>query len=286
MNNVPNITLNNGVRMPILGLGVYQIDDLKVCERTVTDALQLGYRLIDTAAVYENESAVGAAIRQSGLPREEVFVTSKLWVQDFGYEKALRGFEQSLRNLGLDYLDLYLLHKPYGDYYGAWRALEKLYREGRIRAIGVTSFWNERLADLCHFNEVTPALNQVETNVWWQQWPAQELMQRMGICHQTWAPFAEGFNDVFHHPLLTQIALKHQKTVAQVMLRFFIQRGIAVIPKTVHRERLAENIDIFDFELDAEDMAQIRTLDHGHSLLSDDMDVNEALSMIEYEFHD
>ena len=281
---VPSITLNNGVEMPVLGLGVYQIDDLNICKRTVSDALDLGYRLIDTAAVYENESAVGAAIRSSSVRREDIFVTSKLWVQDFGYERALRGFERSLDKLGLDYIDLYLLHKPYGDYYGAWRALEKLYKEGRVRAIGVTSFWNERLADLCHFNEVTPALNQVETNVWWQQWPAEEFMKKMGICHQTWAPFAEGFGDVFHNPLLERIALKHSRTTAQVMLRFFLQCGIAVIPKTVHRERLAENIDVFGFSLDEEDMKAIRTLDNGRSLLSDDMDVDEALSMIEYTF--
>ena len=278
------VKLNNGVEMPILGLGVYQIDDLKVCEQTVSDALEVGYRLIDTAAVYENECAVGAAIRKSGIPREEIFVTSKLWCQDFGYEAALKGFERSLEQLGMDYIDLYLLHKPYNDYYGAWRALEKLYKEGRIRAIGVTSFWNERLADLCHFNEITPALNQVETNIWWQQWPAQEFMKKMGIQHQTWAPFAEGFNDIFNQPLVCQIAEKHHKTSAQVMLRFFIQRGIAVIPKTVHKERMIENINVFDFQLDADDMAQLRTLDNGHSLISDDMDVNEALSMIEYTF--
>ena len=278
------ITLNNGVEMPILGLGVYQIDDLAVCQQTVSDALEVGYRLVDTAAVYENEVAVGAAIKESGIKREELFIQSRLWIQDFGYDAALKGFDKSMQKLGLDYIDLYMLHKPYNDYYGAWRALERLYKEGRIRAIGVTSFWNERLADFCHFNEIIPAVNQVETNVWWQQWPANEYMKSKGIQHQTWAPFAEGFQDVFTNETLQKIAAKHGKTTAQVMLRFFIERGISVIPKTTHKERLIENFNVFDFSLYDEDMAQIKTLDYGYSILSDDHDLNEALGMIEYTF--
>lgn len=281
-----NIKLNNGVEMPILGTGVYQIDDLKECERTVTDAFEIGYRLIDTAAVYGNEKAVGAAIKSSGLKRDEIFITSKLWVQDFGYDQALKGFETSIKNLGVDYIDLYMLHKPYNDYYGAWKALERLYHEGLIRAIGVTSFWNERLADFCHFNEIKPAVNQVETNVWWQQWEASEYMKAIGVQHQTWAPFAEGYGDVFNNPVLKAIADKHEKTVAQIMVRWFIERGISVIPKSVHKERLAENFNVFDFTLEPEEMAKIRTLDNGKSLLSNDMDLNEALGMIELKIHD
>lgn len=280
------LLLNNGVEMPILGLGVYQIDDLSVCQQTVSDALEIGYRLIDTAAVYENEPAVGAAIKESGIKREDIFVTSKLWIQDFGYDEALKGFDRSLAALGLDYIDLYMLHKPYNDYYGAWRALERLYEEGRIRAIGVTSFWNERLADFCHFQRIKPAVNQVETNVWHQQWPAQAYMKEIGVQHQTWAPLAEGFNDVFNNPLLRQIGQRYDKSAAQVIIRWFIQRGISVIPKTVHKQRLKENFNVFDFSLDQDDMDRIRTLDYGRSILSDDMDVNEAMTMIPYRFHD
>lgn len=281
-----DLVLNNGVKMPVLGMGVYQIDDLKECERCVSDGLEIGYRLIDTAAVYGNEVAVGAAVRRSGIPREELFITSKLWVQDFGYEAALKGFETSMRKLGLDYVDMYLLHKPYNDYYGAWRALEKLYREGRIRAIGITSFWNERLADFCYHNEITPALNQIETNVWWQQWQAESFMRSLGVQPQTWAPFAQGFGGVFSNPVLKSIGDKYGKTPAQVMVRWFIERDFAVIPKSVHKERLAENFDVFDFSLDESDMKLIRTLDKGKSLLSDEMDVNEAMGMIETKIHD
>lgn len=272
-----HISLYNGVQLPILGYGVYQIDDLKEAERCVSDALAVGYRLIDTAAAYSNEEAVGAAIAKSGIKREEIFVTTKLWVQDYGYEPALKAFDVSMKKLGLDYLDLYLMHKPYGDYYGAWRALEKLYKEGRIRAIGVTSFWNERLADLFNCNEVKPTVNQIETNVWRQQTAANEFMALHKIAHQAWAPFAEGKNDVFNAPILKIIAKKHGKTTAQVMLRWAIQRGISVIPKTTSKARMAQNFDVFDFVLDQDDMVAIKSLDTGKSPIYDETSPDIAL---------
>ena len=247
------VTLNNGIKMPKLGYGVYQTAPNDT-ERAVSDALEIGYRLIDTAAAYDNEQGVGAAIRQSGIPREDLFVTTKLWVQDHGYDNTLRAFDTSMKKLGLDYLDLYLIHKPYGDYYGAWRAMEKLYKEGRIRAIGVTSFWNERLADLANMNEVKPAVNQIETNVWDQKCSEDAFMKEIGIQHEAWAPFAEGNNDVFRTPLLQKIGEKYGKTVGQVMLRWLLQRDIAVIPKSVRKERMQENFDVFDFELTPADM--------------------------------
>ena len=273
------VTLNNGVKMPVIGFGVFQIPDLKQTEQAVSDALEVGYRMIDTASSYMNEEAVGAAIRNSGIAREDLFVTTKLWVQDYGYDNALKAFDVSMKKLGLDVLDLYLLHKPYGDYYGAWRALEQLYKEGRIRAIGVTSFWNERLGDLFNCNEVKPAVNQIETNVWLQQWSSGEFMAEHGIQHEAWAPFAEGNNDVFNTPLLKEIAAKHGKTTGQVMLRWLIQRNVVVIPKSVRKERMAENLNIFDFTLDAEDMEKIRSLDTGKSTIYDEMDPNMALSI-------
>ena len=280
------VTLNNGVKMPVIGFGVFQIPDLKQTEQAVSDALEVGYRMIDTAASYMNEEAVGAAIRNSGIAREDLFVTTKLWVQDYGYDNALKAFDVSMKKLGLDVLDLYLLHKPYGDYYGAWRALERLYKEGRIRAIGVTSFWNERLGDLFNCNEVKPAVNQIETNVWLQQWSSGEFMAEHGIQHEAWAPFAEGNNDVFNTPLLKEIAAKHGKTTGQVMLRWLIQRNVVVIPKSVRKERMAENLDIFDFTLDAEDMAKIRNLDTGKSTIYDEMDPNMALSIGQVKIHE
>lgn len=284
--DIPTVTIAEGVRLPLIGVGVYQIDDPKMCRQVVSTALELGYRMVDTAAVYGNEAAVGAAIREAALPREQLFIQSKLWVQDFGYDAALRGFESSMSALGLDYIDLYMLHKPYNDYYGAWRALARLHREGRIRAIGVTSFWPERLADFCHFQDLQPAVNQVETNVWHQQWTASVHMQALGVHHQAWAPFAEGIHDVFHNVTLAHIAARHHKTVAQVMVRWLLQRGVSVVPKSVHADRLAENIDVFDFSLDDSDMALIRTLDQGRSLLSDDMDLDEATGMITLKIHD
>ena len=280
------VTLNNGVKMPKIGFGVFQIPDLKQTEQAVSDALEVGYRMIDTASSYMNEEAVGAAIRNSGIAREDLFVTTKLWVQDYGYDNALKAFDVSMKKLGLDVLDLYLLHKPYGDYYGAWRALERLYKEGRIRAIGVTSFWNERLGDLFNCNEVKPAVNQIETNVWLQQWSSGEFMAEHGIQHEAWAPFAEGNNDVFNVPLLKEIANKYGKTTGQVMLRWLIQRNVVVIPKSVRKERMAENLNIFDFTLDAEDMEKIRSLDTGKSTIYDEMDPNMALSIGQVKIHE
>lgn len=279
------VTLNNGIKMPKLGYGVYQTVPNDT-ERAVSDALEIGYRLIDTAAAYDNEQGVGAAIRQSGIPREDLFVTTKLWVQDHGYDNTLRAFDTSMKKLGLDYLDLYLIHKPYGDYYGAWRAMEKLYKEGRIRAIGVTSFWNERLADLANMNEVKPAVNQIETNVWDQKWSEDAFMKEIGIQHEAWAPFAEGNNDVFRTPLLQKIGEKYGKTVGQVMLRWLLQRDIAVIPKSVRKERMQENFDVFDFELTPADMEAIRTLDTGKSTIYDEMDPHVAMTIGQVKIHD
>ena len=279
------VTLNNGVKMPQIGYGVYQMPPVET-ERAVNDALSAGYRLIDTAAAYMNEEGVGAAIKKSGIAREELFVTTKLWVQDHGYDNTLKAIETSMKKLGLDYLDLYLIHKPYGNYYGAWRAMERLYKEGRIRAIGVTSFWNERLADLFNCNEVKPAVNQIETNVWHQQWAAGDFMKKYGIPHEAWAPFAEGNNDVFHNEVLQSIADKHGRTVGQVMLRWLIERGVVVIPKSAHKERMEENIKVFDFALDADDMEKIRTLDTKKSTIYDEMDPEMALAIGRHTIHD
>ena len=286
MQSIPYVTLNNGVKMPMIGFGVFQVPERRQAQQAISDALEAGYRMIDTAASYMNEEAVGAAIRASGIPRDEIFVTSKLWVQDYGYDQALRGFDASMKKLGLDVLDLYLLHKPYNDYYGAWRALERLYREGRIRAIGVTSFWNERLADLFNCNEVKPAVNQIETNVWFQQWKSGEFMASQGIQHEAWAPFAEGNQHIFTNPVLLGIAEKHGKTTGQVMLRWLIQRNVVVIPKTVRRERMAENLNIFDFALDEQDMEAIRSLDTGRSTIYDEMDPNMALGIGQVKIHE
>lgn len=270
------VVLNNGVKMPAIGFGVYQIPDQKQCEQAVSDALEVGYRSIDTAEAYGNEVAVGNAIKNSGIKREDIFVTTKVFVNHVSEEGTLKAFDASLKRLGLDYLDLYLIHKPYNDYYGAWRAMERLYKEGRIRAIGVTSFWNERLQDLFLHNEIKPQVNQIETNVWYQQKEANAFMKKEGIQHEAWAPFAEGNNDVFHNPLLESIAKKHGKTVGQTMLRWLNQRNVVVIPKSVHKERMAENLNIFDFELDDDDMSKIATLDTGKSTIYDDQDLATA----------
>ncbi len=280
------ITLNNGVKMPPIGYGVFRMTDPDECEQAVVNAIQSGYRLIDTAAAYGNEEAVGRAIRRCGVKREDLFVTTKLWITDTSYEGAKRGFERSMKKLGLDYLDLYLIHKPYGDYYGAWRAMEKLYKEGRIRAIGVTSFWNERLADLANMNEVKPAVNQIETNVWNQKWSEEAFMKEIGIQHQAWAPFAEGNNDIFRTPLIQKIAETYGKTVGQVMLRWLLQRDIVAIPKSVRKERMQENFDIFDFELTSKDMEALRTLDTGKSTIYDEMDPHVAMNIGKVTFHD
>lgn len=261
-----NVKLNNGVEMPILGFGVYQIHDLDLCEQSVFDAIGAGYRSIDTAAAYANEEAVGKAIKRSGIAREELFVTSKLWLTDAGYDKAKKAFEASLQRLQLDYLDLYLIHQPFNDYYGAWRAMEELYKEGRIRAIGVSNFMPDRLADLILFNEIVPAVNQVETNPFNQQIEAEAFMQSKGVQIESWAPFAEGKNNLFENETLKSIASKYRKSIAQVVLRWLIQRNVVVIPKSTHKERIIENFDIFDFELSEEDMKMIAALDTKTSL--------------------
>lgn len=265
------LKLNNGVEMPVLGFGVYQIEPGKV-EDVVLNALQTGYRLIDTAAVYENEAGVGRALQKSGIPREELFITTKVWVQDSGYEKTKKAFERSLQKLQLDYLDLYLIHQPFGDTYGTWRAMEELYREGRIRAIGVSNFYPDRLLDLILHNEVVPAVNQVETHPFFQQVEAQKLMEANKVQIESWGPFAEGKNDIFSNPLLKSIAKKHNKTIAQVVLRWMVQRRIIVIPKSVRKERMAENIQIFDFELTAAEMAAVKNLDTPQSSFFDHRD--------------
>ncbi|WP_055106839.1 aldo/keto reductase [Paenibacillus ihumii] len=260
------VTLNNGVKMPIIGFGVYQVPDAEECENAVYEALMAGYRLIDTAAGYLNEEAVGRAIKRSGVPREELFITTKLWVQDAGYESTKLAFAKSLKKLQLDYLDLYLIHQPFGDYYGAWRAMEDLYREGKIKAIGVSNFLPDRLMDLIVHNEIVPAVNQIETHPFYHQVESAAFMQEQGVQHQSWAPFAEGRGNMFGNEVLISIAEKHNKSVAQVVLRWLVQRGIVVIPKSVRKERIVENFDIFDFELRADDIEQISALDTRESL--------------------
>ncbi|MCL6548200.1 MAG: aldo/keto reductase [Alicyclobacillus sp.] len=260
------VTLNNGVRMPILGFGTYQITDLELCERSVLHAIHVGYRLMDTAASYQNEQAVGEAIRKSGVPREELFVTTKLWVEHAGYESTLQAFQRSLDRLQLDYVDLYLIHQPFGDIYGAWRAMQELYKAGKVRAIGVSNFAPDRLIDLITHHEITPAVNQVETHPFCQQLEAHNIMREYGVQIESWGPFAEGRNGLFENPVLAEIGRRHGKSVAQVVLRWLIQRGVVVIPKSVRPERIEENFAVFDFELSGEEMAQIRGLDTGKSL--------------------
>src|SRR5512138_2696952 len=266
------VVLNNGVEMPILGFGVFQVRDAEECERSVYEAIQTGYRLIDTAASYLNEEAVGKAIRRSGVAREELFVTTKLWIQDAGYERTKKAFEKSLQRLQLDTLDLYLIHQPLGDVYGAWRAMEDLYREGRIRAIGVSNFPPDRIMDLIIHNEVTPAVNQIETHPFNQQIETQKFLQENNVQIESWGPFAEGKNNIFQNELLLSIAGKHKKTVAQVILRWLTQREVVVIPKSVRKERIIENFEVFNFELSAEDMDSIATLDTKASLFFDHRD--------------
>ncbi|CAK8583603.1 MULTISPECIES: aldo/keto reductase [Priestia] len=260
------VILNNGVEMPILGFGVFQMTDPKECEQAVYDALMAGYRLIDTAASYQNEKEVGQAIKRSAVPREELFITTKLWVQDTGYENTKKAFAKSLERLQLDYIDLYLIHQPFGDVYGSWRAMEELYHEGKIKAIGVSNFYADRLVDLITHNEVVPAVNQVETHPFCQQVESAKLMKENNVQIESWAPFAEGKNDIFQNEILVSIAEKHNKSVAQVILRWLTQRGVVVIPKSVRKERIIENFNIFDFELSQEDMEKIATLDTEESL--------------------
>ena len=265
------VTLNNGVQMPILGFGVYQIP-AEQTEQAVTDALAAGYRHIDTAAAYGNEEAVGRAIKSSGIPRDELFVTTKLWVSDAGEDNAKRAFETSLQRLGLDHLDLYLIHQPFGDYYGSWRAMQDLHRQGVIKAIGVSNFHPDRLVDLIDHNEITPAVNQIETHPYFQRTADQELMRERGVQIESWGPFAEGRNNLFTDPTLSEIGAAHGKSVAQVVLRWLIQRDVVVIPKSVRPERMAENFDVFDFTLTDDEMTRIAGMDTGTSAFFDHRD--------------
>lgn len=255
------VTLNNGLQMPIVGYGVFQIADANECARSVVDAIETGYRLIDTAASYMNEAAVGKGLRASGVPREQLFVTSKLWVQDTGYERTQQAIDQSLRRLSIDYLDLYLIHQPFGDVHGSWRAMQDAYRAGKLRAIGVSNFHPDRLMDIQAFNEIAPAVNQVEVNPFQQQLESVPFMKDLGVQAEAWAPFAEGRNGLFQNEVLLAIAERHGKSVGQVVLRWLVQRGIVALAKSVRKERMAENMAVFDFELDDSDMARIATLD-------------------------
>ena len=267
-----NVLLNNGVEMPILGFGVYQVTDPNECETSVLEAINAGYRLIDTAQAYGNEEAVGKAIKKSGVAREELFITTKLWVSDVSYDKAKKAFEKSLKNLGLDYLDLYLIHQPYGDVHGAWHAMEELYKEGRIRAIGISNFQPDRVMDMIVFNEVVPAVNQIETHPFNQHVETQKFLVENKVQIESWGPFAEGRNDIFKNELLASIGKKYNKSIAQVILRWLTQRGVVVIPKSVRKERIIENLNIFDFKLSPEDMEAIASLDNGKSLFFDHRD--------------
>ena len=258
-------TLTNGMKMPLEGFGVFQVPDRGVCEKAVLDALETGYRLIDTAAAYRNEEAVGEAIKKSGIAREEIFLTTKLWVQDASYDGAKKAIETSLKKLGTDYLDLYLIHQPMGDYYGAWRALEEEYKAGRLKAIGVCNFYPHVLADFCETVEIKPMVNQIELHPFFAQQQALDLMKEYGVVPEAWGPFAEGKFGIFTHPVLTEIGEKYGKSAAQVALRWNVQRGVAVIPKSTHKERMEQNFDIWDFALSDEDMAKIAALDRGHS---------------------
>ncbi len=279
------ITLNNGIKMPALGFGVFQIAEPEVCEQAVYDALMSGYRLIDTAAVYGNEEAVGRAVRRSGIPREELFITTKLWVQDAGYEKTKKAFEASLSNLQLDYLDLYLIHRPFGDYYGAWRAMEELYEAWKIRAIGLSNFGSDRLVDLVMNNKVVPAVNQVECHPFFQQKAAFEFMKEYQIQPEAWAPFAEGQKNLFSNEVLSGIGAKYGKSAAQVVLRWNYQRGVVTIPKSVHKERMEQNISIFDFALTEEEMERIGTLDEDRTLFGSNEDPQYAKMINSVKLH-
>lgn len=259
------VTLNNGVKMPILGYGVYQVSNDE-CERCVRDAIDVGYRSIDTAQAYGNEEAVGRGIKNSGVKRDDIFLTTKVWVSNGGYENAKKSIEESLSKLDTDYIDLLLIHQPFNDYYGTYRAMEEAYKVGYLRAIGVSNFYPDRLVDLCRFVEVTPAVNQVETHVFQQQKKAHEYMEKYGVQHESWGPFAEGRKDFFSNPTLTEIGAKYGKSAAQTALRFLIQSNVVVIPKSTHKERMEQNFSVFDFTLDDADMDAIRGLDEGESL--------------------
>lgn len=280
------VTLNNGIKMPMEGFGVFQVPEAEVCEQAVSDALAAGYRLIDTAAAYFNEESVGAAIKKSGIPREELFITTKLWIQDAGYENAKKAFQVSLDKLGLGYLDLYLIHQPMNDYYGSWRAMEELYEEGKIRAIGVCNFYPERLADLCVNAKVIPAVNQVELHPFFAQADALETMKEFGVQPQAWGPLAEGKHGIFTNEALATIAKKYDKTVAQIVLRWNTQRGVVIIPKSTHKERIKENLNIWDFQLSDEDMTTISSLDLGHSEIVDYSAAETAKWLNGWKIHD
>jgi 2,5-diketo-D-gluconate reductase A len=267
-----HVVLNNGVKMPRLGFGVFQVTDLAECERSVEEALRVGYRLLDTAASYQNEGAVGNAIRNGGIPREQLFVTTKLWLTDAGYEKTKKAFDRSMKLLGLDVLDLYLIHQPYGDVHGAWRAMQELHREGRIRAIGVSNFHPDRVMDLIVFNEIVPAVNQIETHPFNQQIEAQAFLKENGVQIEAWAPFGEGKHGIFQNEVLRTIGAKHGKSIAQVILRWLLQRGVVAIPKSVRKERMEENFAVFDFTLDDAEMGAIAALDTKTSSFFDHRD--------------
>lgn len=280
------VTLNNGVEMPILGLGVYQVPDYNECRKTVETALEAGYRSIDTAAIYQNEKAVGDAIKNSGIKREDLFITTKLWISEAGYENAKKGFEKSLKKLQLDYLDLYLIHQPFGDIYGSWRAMEELYAEGKIRAIGVSNFHNDRVIDLIMHNKIVPAVNQIESHPFYQRWDDQEFLKANKVQMESWASFAEGRNDLFRNKILSQIGEKYNKSVAQVVLRWLVQRDVVVIPKSVRKERMVENISIFDFELSNDDMEMIKSLDTDKSLFFSHRNPELIKSLEQYQLAD
>ncbi len=258
------VTLANGVKMPILGYGVYQVSN-EECERCVLDAISVGYRSIDTAQAYHNEEAVGSAIEKCGVPRDELFLTTKVWISNAGYERAKASIDASLKKLRTDYIDLLLIHQPFGDYYGTWRAMEEAYRAGKLRAIGVSNFYPDRLVDLCKFVVIKPMVNQVETHVFQQQTKAREWMDKYGVAHESWGPFAEGRKDFFTNAVLCEIGQKYQKSAAQVALRFLIQRGVIVIPKSTHKERMKENFEVFNFTLTESDMQKIAALDESES---------------------
>ena len=277
-----NVKLSNGIEMPMEGFGVFQVTDPDVCEQTVLDAIETGYRLIDTASSYQNEEAVGRAIQKSEVPRGELFITTKAYIQQMGYDKTMQAFEESLQKLGLDYLDLYLIHMPFGDYYGSWRAMEELYKAGRIRAIGVCNFMPDRLLDLCYNAQVIPQVNQIERHPHDQRPEDLQIMKELGVQPQAWAPFAEGLKGMFTEPVLMEIAARHSKTPAQVILRWNVQQGVIVIPKSVHKKRMAENLDIWDFELDAEDLDKISELDKDCPSMLDTRKISEVKRVYDY----
>lgn len=281
-----NIELNNGVKMPMEGLGVFQIDDFVTCKEVVLKALKNGYRMIDTASSYNNEEAVGEAVRESGIARSEIFISTKVWVQDFGYENTKKSVLTSLRKLGTNYIDLVMLHQQMSDYYGSWRALQELYREGKIRAIGVSNFYPDRLTDLCMNVQIIPAVNQIECHPFYQREYDLEVMRDLGVMPMAWAPLAEGGHDIWNNSVLNEIGAKYSKTAAQVALRFNVQRGVIIIPKTVHEKRMIENMDIWDFALTKEDMQKIGQLDTGKTEIIDHLNVDIVKFLNQHKIHD